>query len=103
MNKLEQCCQSLSVQLAELTKLSALPVESTGDLARGTEGLWVQQRVDQIIKDIQDLLLLTRTLRERWLLDQIPTVEHVSWDNELPKLLDDAMEVLLDVHHKPYN
>lgn len=97
MNKLEQCCQSLSVQLAELTKLSAMPQDSTGDLSRGTDGLWVQQRVDQIIKDIQDLLLLTRSIRERWLLDQIPTVENTVWDKDLPNLLDKAMNVLLDL------
>ncbi|GMM56258.1 Srb6 protein [Maudiozyma humilis] len=120
--KLDQTTEQLSVRLAQLIKLSALEnaddnddddgnspnnannnggaLTSETDISVATSGVMlVNSQTTQLIKGIQDLLLLTRSIREKWILNQIPeklNAESTSIDNEeLEALLDSCMAEII--------
>lgn len=108
--RLDQSLEILSVKLAELIKLTAIQEidvdiqnynnkkinnnnisnnSSTNsdniissDLTVATDGVsMVNNHTRQLIKSVQDLLVLTRTIRETWLLNQIPNNSRDSVDH----------------------
>ncbi|GMM57699.1 hypothetical protein DAKH74_043150 [Maudiozyma humilis] len=120
--KLDQTTEQLSVRLAQLIKLSALEnaddnddddgnspnnannnggaLTSETDISVATSGVMlVNSQTTQLIKGIQDLLLLTRSIREKWILNQIPeklNAESTNIDNEeLEALLDSCMAEII--------
>lgn len=118
--KLDQTSELLSVKLAQLIRLSSLenmddndddnsPGIDTGssnnttsetDISAATSGvMMVNSQTMQLIKGVQDLLLLTRSIREKWILNQIPkklSIEDnvINYD-ELDKLLDNCVEEII--------
>ena len=71
------------------------------DISIATSGItMVHNQTMQLIKGIQDLLVLTRSIRERWLLNQIPD-QGVSTRNteidheELKQLLDQCIQEII--------
>lgn len=102
--KLDQTCEVLSTKLIELVKLSSIDgpdgegsEAGLSETSVATTGVMViNSQTMQLIKRVQDLLVLTRSIREKWLLNQIP--EHVDRDAgstepaELADLLDRCMQ-----------
>lgn len=120
--KLDQTTEQLSVRLAQLIRLSALEnvdenddddgsspsnenntggsLTSETDISVATSGVMlVNSQTTQLIKGIQDLLLLTRSIREKWILNQIPeklNTEAAGIDyEELGSLLDTCMDEII--------
>ncbi|CAB4254058.1 similar to Saccharomyces cerevisiae YBR253W SRB6 Subunit of the RNA polymerase II mediator complex [Maudiozyma barnettii] len=115
--KLSQTSELLSVKLAQLIRLSSLenvdendddsnsPNEGSElgntltaetDISVATSGVMlVNSQTMQLVKGVQDLLLLTRNIREKWILNQIPekseTEVPVINYNELDSLLEKCM------------
>lgn len=103
LEKLDQTCEVLSTKLIELVKLSSIdgpegdgsdPALSETSIA--TTGVTlVNSQTMQLIKRVQDLFILTRSIREKWLLNQIP--ERALEDregvdpSELERMLDKCM------------
>ena len=104
--RLDQSLEILSLKLAELIKLASIQevdtdiqnynttknsnntsfssnpnVTISSDLAVATDGVsMVNNHTHQLIKSVQDLLILTRTIREAWLLNQIPNNSRATVD-----------------------
>ncbi|CAL9734039.1 mediator of RNA polymerase II transcription subunit 22 [Monosporozyma servazzii] len=127
LERLDQSLELLSVKLAELIKLTAVEdteeqdldennsnannIESqlSSDLTVATAGVsMVSSHTQQLIKGVQDLLSLTRTIRETWLLNQIPNnsrdesqeeavAREIDYDH-LKQLLDTAIEAIVGVN-----
>lgn len=100
--KLDQTCDVLSTKLIELVKLSSIdgPEGDGSDAALSevsiatTGVMLVNSQTMQLIKRVQDLFILTRSIREKWLLNQIPepsTQQGVD-PAELEQLLDQCMQ-----------
>lgn len=78
--KLDQTCEVLSTKLIEIVKLSSIdgvdgedPEANLSETSVATTGVMlVNSQTMQLIKRVQDLLVLTRSIREKWLLNQIP-------------------------------
>ena len=89
--KLGQTTELISTKLAELIRLSSIEdsqdddkndhdMLQSNDNNQGnseistatTSVLMVNNQSIQLIKGVQDLLILTRSIREKWLLNQIP-------------------------------
>lgn len=55
----------------------------------------------QLIKGVQDLLVITRTIREKWVLDQMPesqdaeSVDDEKTLDEYKNLIDQSMQTIL--------
>lgn len=120
LEKLDQSLELLSLKLAELIKLSAIENVETqdddeqeqgdntdnmqSDLTVATSGLsMVYSHTQQMIKATQDLLSLTRSIREIWILNQIPSksLESNTASQEIDyekvgQLLDRAMEMIVN-------
>ncbi|GAV54158.1 hypothetical protein ZYGR_0AK06600 [Zygosaccharomyces rouxii] len=102
--KLDQTTEILSTKLGELVKLASLDDAETSMGSVSTNGLlMVNSQTMQLVKGIQDLLVLTRNIREKWLLNQIPeqgtTNPQVSQDPEqLENLLEKSMQEILGDH-----
>lgn len=108
--RLDQSLEILSVKLAELIKLTSIQEVDTdfqnynntknnstnlsngsdttsddtipSDLTVATDGVsMINNHTRQLIKSVQDLLILTRTIRETWLLNQIPNNSRNSVDD----------------------
>lgn len=125
--RLDQSLELLSVKLAELIKLTAVEdteeqdsdenssnantIESqlSSDLTVATASVsMVSNHTQQLIKGVQDLLSLTRTIRETWLLNQIPNnsrdesqeeavAREINYDH-LQQLLDTAIDAIIGVN-----
>ncbi|CAL9729010.1 mediator of RNA polymerase II transcription subunit 22 [Monosporozyma unispora] len=126
--RLDQSLELLSVKLAELIKLAAVEdserqdlddnnnsdeskIESqlSSDLMVATAGVsMVSSHTPQLIKGVQDLLSLTRTIRETWLLNQIPNnsrdesqeeavAREIDYDH-LQQLLDTAIDTIVGIN-----
>ncbi|AQZ13266.1 SRB6 (YBR253W) [Zygosaccharomyces parabailii] len=102
--KLDQTTEILSTKLGELVKLASLdPDENDTSLnAISTTGLlMVNSQTMQLVKGVQDLLVLTRNIREKWLLNQIPEQgttsgsEVVQDPAELEELLDQCLQEVI--------
>lgn len=99
--KLDQTTEILSVKLGELVKLASLDDNETSMGSVSTNGLlMVNSQTMQLVKGIQDLLVLTRNIREKWLLNQIPeqgiTNPQISQDpQQLEDLLEKGMQEIL--------
>ncbi len=107
LETLNQTTELLSVKLAELAKLASMETnEDTEDcqLSVVTNGLMmVNNQTLQLVRGVQDLILLTRNIREKWLLTQIPeqltpkeqdSINH----EELTELLESCVsEIISDV------
>ena len=71
------------------------------DISIATSGItMVHNQTMQLIKGVQDLLVLTRSIRERWLLNQIPdqglNTRHTEIDHEeLKQLLDQCIQEII--------
>lgn len=102
--KLDQTCEVLSTKLIELVKLSSIDgpegdgsEASLSETSVATTGVMlVNSQTMQLIKRVQDLLVLTRSIREKWLLNQIP--EYVDRDaghtepEQIANLLEQCMQ-----------
>ncbi|EDO15200.1 hypothetical protein Kpol_401p5 [Vanderwaltozyma polyspora DSM 70294] len=113
--KLGQTTELISSKLTELIKLAS--IESSSDhneendsgyndnildeseLSVATSSvLMVNNQTAQLIKGVQDLLILTRHIREKWLLNHIPEQTHSGpqIDNEeLKSLLNTCMKDII--------
>lgn len=102
--KLDQTTEILSTKLGELVKLASLDDAETSMGSVSTNGLlMVNSQTMQLVKGIQDLLVLTRNIREKWLLNQIPeqgTADpEISQDpGQLESLLEKCMQEVLGDH-----
>ncbi|CCK72729.1 Srb6p KNAG_0L01080 [Huiozyma naganishii CBS 8797] len=112
LEKLDATVEVLSVRLAELVRSAGTErgsssaddaggINDAEDSAEGgapmlsnaTQGsMMVHSQSAQLVKGVQDLLVLTRGLRERWLLNQLP--ERVQGDSD--KIDTQLLESLLD-------
>ncbi|SMN19976.1 similar to Saccharomyces cerevisiae YBR253W SRB6 Subunit of the RNA polymerase II mediator complex [Maudiozyma saulgeensis] len=119
--KLSQTSELLSVKLAQLIRLSSLEniddndddtnspnegstlgntLTSETDISVATSGVMlVNSQTMQLVKGVQDLLLLTRNIREKWILNQIPEkteteVPAINYE-ELDGLLEKCMEEII--------
>lgn len=102
--KLDQTSEILSTKLIELVKLSSIEgPEGEGSEAALSEAstattgvVLVHSQTMQLIKRVQDLFILTRSIREKWLLNQIPerSPEEIEGVDplELEQLLDQCMQ-----------
>ncbi|CCE94132.1 Srb6p TDEL_0H02730 [Torulaspora delbrueckii] len=100
--KLDQTCDVLSTKLIELVKLSSIDgPEGDGSDAALSEAsiattgvMLVNSQTMQLIKRVQDLFILTRSIREKWLLNQIPerSTQQGVGPAELEQLLDQCMQ-----------
>lgn len=75
LDKLSQTHQLLSVKLAELVRSSGLEEDegTENELRTAAAGtIMVHSQTQQLVKGVQDLLVLTRSIREKWLLTQLP-------------------------------
>lgn len=99
--KLDQTTEILSTKLGELVKLASLDDSETSLGSVSTNGLlMVNSQTMQLVKGVEDLLVLTRSIREKWLLNQIPeqgiTNAQISQDPEkLENLLENCMQEIL--------
>lgn len=114
--KLDHISEILSVKLAELVRLAALENSEDDDadqdmysesnekmkpdISTATTGvMMINNQTTQLIKGVQDLLVLTRSIREKWLLNQIPEQRESdgnSIDHEqLGSLLDKCMNEII--------
>lgn len=102
--KLDQTTEILSTKLGELVKLASLDDDENDPSlsAVSTNGLlMVNSQTMQLVKGVQDLLVLTRSIREKWLLNQIPeqgatsAPEFVQEPEELEQLLDRCMQEVI--------
>ncbi|KAL3235131.1 Mediator of RNA polymerase II transcription subunit 22 [Nakaseomyces bracarensis] len=101
LEKLNQTSELLSVKLAELVKLASMVKDDDNveyEQAMVTNGLMmVNNQTLQLIRGVQDLILLTRSIREKWLLTQIPEqqqdqeVDH----EELTRLLESCVNEII--------
>ncbi|KAG0657555.1 mediator complex subunit [Maudiozyma exigua] len=119
--KLSQTSELLSVKLAQLIRLSSIEniVENDDDtnspsgnntddkslteetdISVATSGVMLlNSQTMQLIKGVQDLLLLTRNIREKWILNQIPeksksstnTIDYDELDSLLQKCVDEII------------
>lgn len=102
LEKLNQTSELLSVKLAELVKLASMVRDEDNveyEQAMVTNGLMmVNSQTLQLIRGVQDLILLTRSIREKWLLTQIPKqgqdqdVDH----EELTRLLETCVNEIIN-------
>lgn len=105
--KLDQTSELLSAKLIELIKLSAIEQQNNdpadtpaSELAIATNGVTlVNNQTMQLIKGVKDLLVLTRSIREKWLLNQIPE-DQMNQESEvdtehLRELLDKCMSEIV--------
>ncbi|CAI4037483.1 hypothetical protein SMKI_02G3600 [Saccharomyces mikatae IFO 1815] len=101
--KLEQTRTILSVKLAELINMTTIAdrndddedsfAQENSELAIATTSvMMVNNQTMQLIKNVQDLLSLTRSIKEKWLLNQIPVMEH----SESARFDEKQVENLLD-------
>ncbi|CCF59317.1 hypothetical protein KAFR_0G02850 [Kazachstania africana CBS 2517] len=108
LEKLDQTTETLSVKLAELIRLSGLDngveetdgnennIDNQTDLSIATTGVTIMNTQNtQLIKGVQDLLTLTRSIREKWLLNQIPEQDEGPKDS-LKNTNHEGLESLLD-------
>lgn len=87
--KLDQTTELLSAKLIELIKLSSIEQAdnenadtAVSDIAIATTGVTlVNNQTMQLVKGVKDLLVLTRSIREKWLLNQIP--EHQTDEKDM--------------------
>ncbi|CAI4055974.1 hypothetical protein SKDZ_02G3590 [Saccharomyces kudriavzevii ZP591] len=108
--KLEQTRAILSVKLAELINMTAIAdrnnddedsfTQENSELAIATTSvMMVNNQTMQLIKNVQDLLSLTRSIKEKWLLNQIPVMGHSEeprFDEErIGQLLDNCIETFI--------
>lgn len=76
LEKLDRTTETLSYTLAQIVKLSSIShdddtVDSTSTLS--TMGVtMVNAHTMQLVRGIQDLLVITRSIREKWVLGQVP-------------------------------
>lgn len=118
MEKLNQTVEILSVRLAELIRLSSIENPSSMDddddnidiqdsnLAIATSStMMVNSHTMQLIRGVQDLLALTRNMREKWLLNQIPEQNQRQEDTnskvdheELATILEKTMQEIVNEH-----
>lgn len=119
--KLSQTSELLSVKLAQLIRLSSIEnvdendddtnspngnntdnksVTEETDISVATSGVMLlNSQTMQLIKGVQDLLLLTRNIREKWILNQIPekpesstkTIDYDELDGLLQKCVDEII------------
>ncbi|CCE62306.1 hypothetical protein TPHA_0C01500 [Tetrapisispora phaffii CBS 4417] len=101
--RLGQSTELISTKLIELIKYSSVDEtleenedkfqENSKITSATTSILMVNNQTTQLIKGIQDLLVLSRTIREKWLLNQIPeeTTEQEGIDKQE---LDNLKELL---------
>ncbi|QHS71810.1 Srb6p [Saccharomyces paradoxus] len=108
--KLEQTRTILSVKLAELINMTTIAdrndddedsfAQENSELAVATTSvMMVNNQTMQLIKNVQDLLSLTRSIKEKWLLNQIPVIEHSEEtrfdEKQIKKLLDNCIETFV--------
>ncbi|CAI4059283.1 hypothetical protein N7582_001332 [Saccharomyces uvarum] len=105
--KLEQTRTILSVKLAELINMTTIAdrdnddddsfAQENSELAIATSSvMMVNNQTMQLIKNVQDLLSLTRSIKEKWLLNQIPVMGHSEEarfdENQIEQLLDNCIK-----------
>ncbi|CAI1932722.1 hypothetical protein SEUBUCD646_0D04580 [Saccharomyces eubayanus] len=105
--KLEQTRTILSVKLAELINMTTIAdrddddddsfAQENSELAIATGSvMMVNNQTMQLIKNVQDLLSLTRSIKEKWLLNQIPVMGHSEKarfdENQIEQLLDNCIK-----------
>lgn len=98
--KLDQTTELLSTKLIELIRLSSIedPDDDSGEnpiseISVATTGVtMVNNQSMQLIKGVQDLLVLTRNIREKWLLNQIPEQQEAEATEIDPSELEDLLE-----------
>ncbi|CAI4914473.1 ATV_HP_G0106560.mRNA.1.CDS.1 [Saccharomyces cerevisiae] len=108
--KLEQTRTILSVKLAELINMTTIAdrndddedsfAQENSELAVATTSvMMVNNQTMQLIKNVQDLLILTRSIKEKWLLNQIPVTEHSKVtrfdEKQIEELLDNCIETFV--------
>lgn len=108
--KLEQTRTILSVKLAELINMTTIAdrndddedsfTQENSELAVATTSvMMVNNQTMQLIKNVQDLLILTRSIKEKWLLNQIPVTEHSKVtrfdEKQIDELLDNCIETFV--------
>lgn len=98
--KLDQTTELLSTKLIELIRLSSIedPDDDSAEnpiseISVATTGVtMVNNQSMQLIKGVQDLLVLTRNIREKWLLNQIPEQQEAEATEIDPSELEDLLE-----------
>ncbi|KAG0670099.1 mediator complex subunit [Kluyveromyces marxianus] len=88
LDKLDRTTETLSHTLVQIVKLSDLefggkdteqPRSNSGLVTVSSAGVQMTNNYTmQLIKGIQDLLVITRTIREKWVLSQLPENEESS-------------------------
>ncbi|QEU60971.1 Srb6 [Kluyveromyces lactis] len=112
LDKLDRTTETLSNTLIHLAKLSDIefggkdteqPRSSSGLATVSSSGVQMSNNYTmQLIKGIQDLLVITRSIREKWVLSQLPENEELSmFESEetlekCRKLVQESMETLLN-------
>ncbi|SCU81119.1 LAMI_0B04874g1_1 [Lachancea mirantina] len=110
LEQLDRTTELLAQSLAQIVKFSSLSkdsdkIEESGQVAESvatmaTDGIvLVNTHTSQLIKGIQDLLVMTRTIREKWLLSQVPDKKS-SQDRQIDvekcsKLLEEWVSVVV--------
>ena len=116
--KLSQTSELLSVKLAQLIRLSSIenldendddidspngnntdgkPLTEETDISMATSGVMLlNSQTMQLIKGVQDLLLLTRNIREKWILNQIPEKPEISSKSINYEELDSLLQKCVD-------
>ncbi|AAS54738.1 AGR248Cp [Eremothecium gossypii ATCC 10895] len=108
LDKLDRTTESLSQALAQLVKLSSIDrasADSDGDNDGTTDSItsvatngvmMVHAHTTQLIRGVQDLLVITRAIRETWVLGQIPkkngdedAIDYEKCERLLEKAMDD--------------
>lgn len=111
LDKLDRTAEMLSNTLIQLTRSSDLDEETTsgsessnsaGLATVSTSGIQMTNTYTmQLIKGVQDLLVLTRTIREKWVLNQMPdqgnSASQMSAENlqEYKDLIENSMNAIL--------
>ncbi|AET39456.1 Srb6p Ecym_4402 [Eremothecium cymbalariae DBVPG len=87
LDKLDRTTETLAQTLSQLVRLSSIDDPGSADSSEGnateisssstaslatTSILMVHSQTMQLIKGIQDLLIITRSIRETWVLGQVP-------------------------------
>lgn len=98
--KLDQTTELLSTKLIELIRLSSIEdpdddsaENAISEISVATTGVtMVNNQSMQLIKGVQDLLVLTRNIREKWLLNQIPEQQAADATEIEPSELEDLLE-----------